>query len=48
MLSTVLGRFPTLEEYKSAVEGIDLTKFTPPTQEMSTKFAGQAVPIKVV
>ena len=48
VLSTVLGRFPTLEEYKSAVEGIDLTKFTPPTQEMSTKFAGQAVPIKVV
>jgi len=48
VLSTVLGRFPTMEEYKSAVEGIDLTKFTPPTEEMTTKFSGQAVPIKVV
>ena len=48
VLSTVLGRFPTMDEYKSAVEGIDLTKFTPPTQEMSTKFTGQAVPVKVV
>ena len=48
VLSTVLGRFPSLEEYKNAVEGIDLTKFTPPTEEMSTKFTGQAVPIKVV
>jgi len=48
VLSTVLGRFPTMEEYKSAVEGIDLTKFTPPTEEMTTKYAAQAVPIKVV
>ena len=48
VLSTVLGRFPTMDEYKSAVEGIDLTKFTPPTEEMSTKFTGQAVPVKVV
>ena len=44
VLSTVLGRFPTMDEYKSAVEGIDLTKFTPPTEEMSTKY----VPIKMV
>ncbi|PKG38552.1 bifunctional aconitate hydratase 2/2-methylisocitrate dehydratase [Psychromonas sp. Urea-02u-13] len=48
VLSTVLGRFPTIEEYKSAVEGIDLTRFTPPTEEMTTKFAGKAVPIKVL
>jgi len=48
VLSTVLGRFPTIEEYKSAVEGIDLTKFTPPTEEMTTKFTGQAVPVKIV
>lgn len=48
VLSTVLGRFPTMDEYKSAVEGIDLTKFTPPTQDMTTKFTGQAVPVKVV
>ena len=48
VLSTVLGRFPTMDEYKSAVEGIDLTKFTPPTEEMTTKFSGQAVPVKMV
>ena len=48
VLSTVLGRFPTMEEYKSAVEGIDLTKFTPPTEEMTTKYSAQAVPVKVV
>ncbi|MFY0620173.1 MAG: bifunctional aconitate hydratase 2/2-methylisocitrate dehydratase [Pelagimonas sp.] len=32
VLSAVLGRTPTLEEYKTAVEGIDLTKFAPPLQ----------------
>ncbi|MEW6989296.1 bifunctional aconitate hydratase 2/2-methylisocitrate dehydratase [Colwelliaceae bacterium 6441] len=48
VLSTVLGRFPTMAEYKAAVEGIDLTKFTPPTHEMSTKYTAQAVPVKVV
>ncbi len=31
VLSAILGRTPTLEEYKVAVEGIDLTKFAPPT-----------------
>ena len=30
VLSTILGRTPTFEEYKSAVEGINLTKFSPP------------------
>ena len=30
VLSAILGRTPTLEEYKEAVEGIDLTKFAPP------------------
>ena len=29
VLSTVLGRTPTIEEYKAAVEGINLTKFAP-------------------
>lgn len=49
VLSTVLGRFPTIEEYKSAVEDIDLTSFTPVEEAMTTKFnAGQAVPVKVV
>ncbi|MBB1301061.1 bifunctional aconitate hydratase 2/2-methylisocitrate dehydratase [Pseudoalteromonas sp. SR44-8] len=49
VLSSVLGRFPTIEEYKSAVEGIDLTSFVPVEEAMTTKFnAGQAVPVKVV
>ncbi len=30
VLSAILGRTPTLAEYKSAVDGIDLTKFVPP------------------
>ena len=30
VLSAILGRTPTLEEYKTAVDGIDLTKFAPP------------------
>jgi aconitate hydratase 2/2-methylisocitrate dehydratase len=29
VLSTILGRTPTMEEYKTAVEGISLTKFAP-------------------
>jgi aconitate hydratase 2/2-methylisocitrate dehydratase len=33
VLSAILGRTPTLEEYKAAVEGIDLTKFAPPVQK---------------
>ncbi|RJG55462.1 bifunctional aconitate hydratase 2/2-methylisocitrate dehydratase [Sphingobium terrigena] len=30
VLSTILGRTPSMDEYKSAVVGIDLTKFAPP------------------
>lgn len=30
VLSTILGRTPSVEEYKSAVDGISLTKFAPP------------------
>ena len=37
VLSTVLGRFPTTEEYKQAVEGIDLTKFAPPPEDLAVK-----------
>ncbi|MEM9581682.1 MAG: bifunctional aconitate hydratase 2/2-methylisocitrate dehydratase [Pseudomonadota bacterium] len=33
VLSAILGRTPTLEEYKQAVEGIDLTKFAPPLKK---------------
>ena len=33
VLSAILGRTPTVEEYKTAVDGIDLTKFAPPVQK---------------
>ncbi len=33
VLSTILGRTPTIDEYKSAVEGIELTKFAPPLSQ---------------
>ena len=32
VLSAILGRTPTMSEYKSAVKGINLTKFAPPQQ----------------
>ncbi len=35
VLSSVLGRTPTLDEYKAAVEGIDLTRFEPPEEELT-------------
>ena len=35
VLSSVLGRTPTIEEYKAAVDGIDLTRFEPPTEELT-------------
>jgi len=34
VLSAVLGRTPTVEEYKQAVAGIDLTSFEPPEEEL--------------
>ncbi len=34
VLSAILGRTPTLDEYKEAVEGISLTRFTPPVKEL--------------
>ncbi len=33
VLSAILGRTPTMDEYKTAVEGINLTKFAPPLQK---------------
>lgn len=33
VLSAILGRTPTVDEYKAAVEGIDLTKFAPPVEK---------------
>ena len=44
VLSTILGRIPTLEEYKKAVEGINLTSFAPPSQDLSV----HAEPIRMV
>ena len=36
VLATILGRTPSLEEYKEAVEGIRLTDFAPPVKALST------------
>ena len=46
VLSTVFGRFPTIEEYQEAVEGINLTDFIPPTEEMTTE--PQVEPIRML
>ena len=32
VLAAILGRTPTIEEYKTAVDGINLTKFSPPNK----------------
>ena len=34
VLSAILGRIPSMEEYETAVEGINLTKFAPPLKAM--------------
>ena len=34
VLSAILGRIPTLKEYENAVEGINLTKFSPPKKQL--------------
>ncbi len=36
VLSAILGRTPTMEEYKEAVKGINLTDFAPPVEDLST------------
>lgn len=46
VLSTILGRTPTLEEYKAAVVGITLTDFAPPLDAL-TMPSGD-VPIKLI
>ncbi|MEM9051817.1 MAG: bifunctional aconitate hydratase 2/2-methylisocitrate dehydratase [Bacteroidota bacterium] len=35
VLSAILGRTPTMEEYEESVEGIKLTRFAPPLKEMT-------------
>jgi len=34
VLSAILGRTPLLEEYESAVNGINLTEFSPPREDL--------------
>jgi aconitate hydratase 2/2-methylisocitrate dehydratase len=34
VLSAILGRIPNMEEYEASVEGIQLTKFVPPTRDL--------------
>jgi len=46
VLSTMLGRFPTMTEYKNAVKGINLTDFAPPLEALVT--ATNAVPVKML
>ena len=36
VLSAILGRTPTIDEYKESVEGIDLTSFAPPQSALAT------------
>ena len=37
VLSAILGRTPTFEEYKAAVRGIKLTQFAPPVNKLTSK-----------
>ena len=37
VLSAILGRTPTFEEYKAAVKGIKLTQFAPPVNKLTSK-----------
>ncbi|MGV4415131.1 bifunctional aconitate hydratase 2/2-methylisocitrate dehydratase [Chryseobacterium sp. T1] len=36
VLSAIIGRIPSIEEYKAAVEGIDLTTFVPSIKELTS------------
>ena len=37
VLSAILGRIPTIKEYRSSVKGISLTQFAPPSSDMTSK-----------
>ncbi|ATN06951.1 bifunctional aconitate hydratase 2/2-methylisocitrate dehydratase [Chryseobacterium indologenes] len=39
VLSAIIGRIPSIEEYKAAVEGIDLTTFVPSIKELTSTHA---------
>lgn len=47
VLSAILGRTPSLDEYKEAVKGIHLTDFAPPLKELSTKPKAKVITVKV-
>ncbi|GLR71913.1 bifunctional aconitate hydratase 2/2-methylisocitrate dehydratase [Agaribacter marinus] len=49
VLSTILGRTPSIDEYKNAVKGINLTDFAPPVEELTaqSKFVPN-VPVKSI
>ncbi len=40
VLSAILGRIPNMEEYKTAMEGINLTHFAPPTEALTSSEKG--------
>jgi aconitate hydratase 2/2-methylisocitrate dehydratase len=44
VLATMLGRFPTIAEYKEAVDGINLTSFAPPSEDLSVP----SIPVKML
>ncbi len=46
VLSAILGRTPSMDEYKKAVDGINLTDFAPPLEAMTT--TPTAVPVKIM
>jgi aconitate hydratase 2/2-methylisocitrate dehydratase len=39
VLSAIIGRIPSIDEYKTAVEGIDLTTFVPSIKELTSTSA---------
>ncbi|WP_372367324.1 bifunctional aconitate hydratase 2/2-methylisocitrate dehydratase [Candidatus Uabimicrobium sp. HlEnr_7] len=36
VLSAILGRTPTIDEYRAAIKGIELTKFAPPLKQLTS------------
>ncbi len=48
VLSAILGRTPTVTEYKAAVKGINLTDFAPPAQAMTAPETSTSIPINLV
>ena len=37
VLSAILGRIPSIKEYRESVKGISLTQFAPPSSDMTSK-----------